>query len=263
MTGKLPTASPDCFYVIYEIGKGTSGALMSEVKKIEKQLEQAVKHRHHIGHDKEQFDDADQRPRGRRPHFKKRIEYAKGQQRAVEEKLDQARQNYETVRRAKAEIGEVYHPYNVHTGQRQDSQIVSGLLADCLNRIQTATTDLSDRCKKHVQKAQRVVDSMVATIAIFFQMIEIYLDNMQLSERDRHLMRHNLIPGHYLKIAADKERDIDRKALTVVHNYYIKRRDGTTAAERFFEAKPDDLFEYLLDHMDYPVRPRNRLKLAA
>ncbi|MFZ3045326.1 MAG: DUF6399 domain-containing protein, partial [Desulfatirhabdiaceae bacterium] len=53
------------------------------------------------------------------------------------------------------------------------------------------------------------------------------------------------------------------KALTVVHNYYIKRKDGTTSAERFFEAKPNDLFDYLLTHMDYPMRPRNRLKLDA
>jgi len=53
------------------------------------------------------------------------------------------------------------------------------------------------------------------------------------------------------------------QALTVMHNYYIRRRDGTTAAERLFEAKPNDLFEFLLDRMDYPARPRNRLKLAA
>ena len=159
---------------------------------------------------------------------------------------------------------------------------------------------------------------------------------MQLSDHDKYLMHNYLIPGNYLKQAAEKERDVDRredilqkaqellsivgslddpldecsdckmeklekaagdcaqlfqrssscvegrnaqlalrhqgihrlsdqllKALTVVHNYYIKRRDGTTAAERFFEAKPKDLFEFLLDHVDYPVRPRNRLKLAA
>ncbi len=53
------------------------------------------------------------------------------------------------------------------------------------------------------------------------------------------------------------------KTLTVIHNYYIERPDGTTAAERFFESKPNDLFNYLLDHMDYPMRPRNHLKLAA
>jgi len=53
------------------------------------------------------------------------------------------------------------------------------------------------------------------------------------------------------------------KALTVVHSYYIKRRDGTTAAERFFEARHKDLFEFLLENMDYPVRPKNHFKIAA
>jgi hypothetical protein len=328
--------SPDCFHVIYEIGKGTCGALMSKVKKAEKEYEKTVKQTHVIEQKKEKFDTADKRPRGPRPHFEKRIEQAKVQEQQAGEKLDQARLNHETVRSAKAEIGQVYHPYNLKTGQRQDSETVSGLLTDCFDRIHTATADLTDRCKKRVNKAQRVVVSMVATIAFFFQMIGIYLDNMQLSDRDKHLMYNYLIPGHYLKLAASKERDVDRKAdilqkaqkllsivdsldgpggacsdckigelekaaiecaqlfqrssscvegrnaqlalrhqgihrlsdrqlkaYTVIHNYYIKRRDGTTAAERFFKAKPNDLFEYLLNHVDYPVRPRNRLKSAA
>jgi hypothetical protein len=52
----------------------------------------------------------------------------------------------------------------------------------------------------------------------------------------------------------------DRKlaALTAVHNYYVKRSDGTTAAERFFGAKPRDLFEYLLDRLDLPARPAQK-----
>jgi len=328
--------SPDCFHVIYEIGKGTCGALMSKVKKAEKEYEKAVKQTRVIEQKKEKFDTADKRPRGPRPHFEKRIEQAQLEEQRVKNNLDQTRLNHETVRNAKAEIGQVYHPYNLKTGQRQGSETVSGLLTDCFDRIHTATADLTDRCKKRVNKAQRVVGSMVATIAFFFQMIDIYLDNMQLSARDKHLIHNYLIPGHYLKLAASKERDVDRKAdilqkaqkllsivdsfdgpggvcsdckigelekaaiecaqlfqrssscvegrnaqlalrhqgihrlsnrqinaYTVIHNYYIKRRDGTTAAERFFNAKPNDLFEYLLNHVDYPVRPRNRLKSAA
>ena len=52
----------------------------------------------------------------------------------------------------------------------------------------------------------------------------------------------------------------DRKlaALTAVHNYYVKRSDGTTAAERFFGAKPRDLFEYLLDRLDLSGRPAQK-----
>jgi hypothetical protein len=44
-------------------------------------------------------------------------------------------------------------------------------------------------------------------------------------------------------------------ALTIIHNYWIHRADGSTAAERFFEVSHDDLFEWLLDHMDLPARP--------
>ena len=47
-------------------------------------------------------------------------------------------------------------------------------------------------------------------------------------------------------------------ASTVIHNYFITRRDGTTAAERLFERLPDDLFEWLLAHTDYPALPAQK-----
>jgi len=310
--------------------------LMSKVRKAEKEHENAIKQTLKIESQKEKFDAAEKRPRGRRPHFEEKIEQSKQEEQQIKEDLEQARLNYETVRNAKAEIGKVYHPYNLKTGQKQDSETVSKLLSDCFYEIHTSTTDLSDRCKERVNKAQRVMGDMVSTIAFFFKMIDIYFENMELSDRDRCLMSNYLIPGHYLELAASKERDVDVKAdifkkarellsivdnledpgevnsdckieqlekaardcaqifqrssscvegrnaqlalrhqgihrlsnrhlqaLTVMHNYYIRRRDGTTAAERLFEAKPNDLFEFLLDRMDYPARPRNRQKLAA
>jgi len=47
-------------------------------------------------------------------------------------------------------------------------------------------------------------------------------------------------------------------ALTVVHNFFTKRRDGTTSAQRFFGTKPKDLFMFLLDKMDLPGRPAKK-----
>jgi uncharacterized protein DUF6399 len=44
----------------------------------------------------------------------------------------------------------------------------------------------------------------------------------------------------------------------VLHNYFSKRRDGTTAAERFFNEKPKEVFNWLLERVSWPVRPRNR-----
>jgi hypothetical protein len=48
------------------------------------------------------------------------------------------------------------------------------------------------------------------------------------------------------------------EALSTVHNYFVKREDSTTAAERFFDAKPRDLFEWVLDRVDLPGRPAEK-----
>ena len=45
------------------------------------------------------------------------------------------------------------------------------------------------------------------------------------------------------------------KALTVIHNYQVKRSDETTAAERFFGQKPKGLFNWLLQRMPDLPRP--------
>jgi hypothetical protein len=45
------------------------------------------------------------------------------------------------------------------------------------------------------------------------------------------------------------------RALTVLHNYLVKRADGTTAAERFFGQKHTDVFSWLLERMPDLPRP--------
>lgn len=47
-------------------------------------------------------------------------------------------------------------------------------------------------------------------------------------------------------------------ALTTVHNFFTKRDDGSTAAQRFFGNKPKDLFLHLLDSIDLPSRPASK-----
>lgn len=51
-------------------------------------------------------------------------------------------------------------------------------------------------------------------------------------------------------------------SLRVLHNYFVVRVDGTTAAERFFGGRPDDLFEWVLDRLSLPTRPAQRRRAA-
>jgi len=46
------------------------------------------------------------------------------------------------------------------------------------------------------------------------------------------------------------------KALTVIHNYGLKRQDGTTAAQRFFDQDFPDVFSWVLDQMGELPMPR-------
>jgi hypothetical protein len=48
------------------------------------------------------------------------------------------------------------------------------------------------------------------------------------------------------------------RALTAVHNYVVERADRTTAAERFFGAKPRPVFEHLLEGMPELPRPARK-----
>jgi hypothetical protein len=44
---------------------------------------------------------------------------------------------------------------------------------------------------------------------------------------------------------------------------FIRRPDGTTAAQRFFGNRPADLFAHLLASIDLPARPARRPEGAA
>lgn len=48
------------------------------------------------------------------------------------------------------------------------------------------------------------------------------------------------------------------KAHTVLHNYWIRRSDGSTAAERFYDQSFPDVFEWLLQQVDEWPLPRKR-----
>ena len=52
------------------------------------------------------------------------------------------------------------------------------------------------------------------------------------------------------------------QALTVLHNYAAERADGSTAAGRFYGAKPRDLFGWLLSRLSLPARPRTARQSA-
>ena len=54
--------------------------------------------------------------------------------------------------------------------------------------------------------------------------------------------------------------ELQLESETIIHNYWIKRDDETTAVERAFGFKPPNLFEWLVENMKELPMPRKRNK---
>ncbi len=77
--------------------------------------------------------------------------------------------------------------------------------------------------------------------------------------RDPALVWRGIIVPLSLKHHASRHLSAGKLSSRVVlHNYFSKRKDGTTAAERFFHQKPKDIFCRLLERVSWPVRPRSK-----
>jgi hypothetical protein len=71
----------------------------------------------------------------------------------------------------------------------------------------------------------------------------------------------------YLSLRNHQLRGLDlprkRECLTAIHNFFLARPDGTTAAERFFGQKPRSMFAAILGSVDIPPAPLSPPRRAA
>jgi hypothetical protein len=227
-------------------------------------------------------------------------------------------------------LSEDYHPYDLSSASKLEAGEVEKRLEARFAEIDRVSEEaqLSDAARKRIEKARRLVEGFVATIAFFHLTVQVWIGELRLTAELEEIVLKELIPALYLERAARKQPAAEGRArlmevaqpmlerirgpaselsklpaedrakvervaeqaadlfqrssscvegrngqlalrhhslhrlsngklgaLTVIHNYYLSRSDGTTAAERFFGNKPKDLFGWLLDRLDMPARP--------
>ena len=68
----------------------------------------------------------------------------------------------------------------------------------------------------------------------------------------------------YLSLRSHQLRGLDRprkrEGFTTIHNFFLTRPDGTTAAERFFGQKLRSMFSAILDSVDLAPAPLSPLR---
>jgi hypothetical protein len=321
--------SPDLFHAQQELHKATSLALKSQVSQASQEVEDAGKWVLEAEEECQNYRQS--QPRGGfPPNFPKRIALAKQAESEARLGLEAANGRRDQMREAIRGLSEDYHPYDPSSGCKIEALEVEKRIEARFAEIDGVVEDaqLSESSRKRIEKARRLIESFVATIAFFHLTVEIWVRELMLPAEIEQAVLNGLIPALYLqraarklptpegrakvmtvyqpilerirgpaselsKLPAEDRAKVERvaeqaadlfqrssscvegrngqlalrhhslhrlsnsklEALTVVHNYYLTRRDGTTAAERFFGAKPRDLFGWLVDRIDVPARP--------
>jgi hypothetical protein len=323
--------SPDLFHVQHELVKAVSGPMATKeraahkaVTEAREQLEQLQAPQHSTGDEPEKHDP------GCPPTAPVRLEQAEQALAAARREHERLAQQREQVKASIRGIGHAYHFVDLQRGVRRNGHLIAADIHAHLQEVQVIALHegLSQRCLERIEKAERVVPKMQATIEFVSGYVRQQVNQLDLTPPTSCSMHAKLIPSYYLervahtrtvrdgeplrelaerlrtplfapggvlsalspaaqdqlhdeakRLAAVFQRsssnvegrngylslrhhqlrglDLPRKreCFTAIHNFFLTRPDGTTAAERFFGQKPRSMFAAILASVELPPAP--------
>jgi hypothetical protein len=264
------------------------------------------------------------------PHVGKSLEQLERDAQAARQELERISLQREQVARSIRDLGQAYHFVDLARGVRRNGRLIA---ADIQSQIETIRSvakheGLSQTCLERIDKAERVVPKMQATIEFVSGYVHQQVRQLGLTPPVSYALHAHLIPSFYLERVAKNrtvhaseplrelaerlraplfepggvlaglhetqqselqqqakelaevfqrsssnvegrngylslrnhqlrglDRPRKRECLTAIHNFFLTRPDGTTAAERFFGQKPRSMFAAILQSVDLPPAP--------
>jgi len=323
--------SPDLFHVQHELSKAVSAPMATKERAAHKvvgeareQLEQAQAHQQSAG------DEPEKRSLGRPPKAPVSLEQAEQAFEAASREYERLTLQREQVTRSIRGIGHAYHFVDLERGVRRNGPLIAADIQAHIEQVRAIVQHegLSQSCLERIEKAERVVPKMPATIEFVSGYVRQQVDQLDLTQPASFAMHAKLIPSYYLdrvaqtrtirdgeplrelaerlrvplfepggalsalrsevrdqlhdeakRLAAVFQRssanvegrngylslrnhqlrglDLPRKreCFTAMHNFFLTRPDGTTAAERFFGQKPRSMFAAILASVEIPPAP--------
>ena len=323
--------SPDLFHVQHELSKAVSAPLAAKQRAAHKAVTQAEERltrvQERLDHT---HDELPKRGSGRLSEVIASVEQAQQHVTAARHAHQQLAEQREAGTQSIRAIGHAYHFVDLERGVRRNGKLIAGDIQQHIATIRTIAQQegFSKTCLERIEKAQRVVPKMQATIEFVSGYVRQQVQQLALTPPQAFAMHARLIPSYYLeRVAAtrtvtageplrdlanrlraslfapggvfsalhpaqqeclqqeaDKLADVfqrsssnvegrngylslrnhqlrgldhprKRMCLTAIHNFFLTRSDGTTAAERFFGQKPRSMFATILEAVDIPPAP--------
>jgi uncharacterized protein DUF6399 len=329
--------SPDLFHVQHELVKAVSGPMATKERAAQKAVSEATEQLARLQSDPQS---ASHEPAKHRPEIARREPMSLEQ---AEQALEAASREHERLAAQRAEvtaslqgIGHAYHFVDLERGVRRNGPLIAADIQGHIEQIRTIAQQegLSPSSLARIEKAERVVPKMQATIEFVSRYVRRQVAQLDVTPPVSFAMHAKLIPSYYLdrvaqtrnvsdgaplralaarlraplfaaggvlsslrpeaqahlhseakRLAAVFQRsssnvegrngylslrshqlrglDVPRKreCFTTIHNFFLTRPDGTTAAERFFGQKPRSMFAAILESVELvpaPLSPPRR-----
>ena len=323
--------SPDLFHVQHELVKAVSGPMATKERAAHKAVTEAMEQLERVQtHQQSADDEPEQRGPGRPPKAPVSLEHAAQALEAASREHERLAQQREQIAQSIRGIGHAYHFVDLERGVRRNGQLIAADIQGHIEQVRAIAQHegLSQSCLERIEKAERVVPKMQATIEFVSGYVGQQIHQLDLTQPASFAMHAKLIPSYYLdrvaqtrtvrdgtplrelaarlraplfepggvlselnpeaqdqlhdeakRLAAVFQRsssnvegrngylslrnhqlrglDLPRKreCFTAMHNFFLTRPDGTTAAERFFGQKPRSMFAAILGAVNLPPAP--------
>jgi hypothetical protein len=323
--------SPDLFHVQHELVKAVSGPMATKERAAHKALSEAREQLEQVqAYQQSAGDEPEKRGPGRPPKVPVSLEQAAQALEAASREHVRLAEQREQVKASIRGLGHDYHFVDLERGVRRNGQLIASDIQEHIAQIRTVAQQegLSQSCLERIEKAERVVPKMQATIEFVSRYVGQQVAQLDLTPPVSFVMHAKLIPSYYLdrvaqtrtisdgeplrelatrlrtplfapggvlsalspgaqdrlhdeakRLAAVFQRsssnvegrngylslrshqlrglDLPRKreCFTAIHNFFLTRPDGTTAAERFFGQKPRSMFAAILESVELAPAP--------
>ena len=205
--------SPDLFHGQHGVSKATGLHLARQVKQAAKDVaveqarweaEQAAEKAYH---------EQSHHSPGRPPAFEHRIRTALIALVQAEAEQTRAQTRQDEARTLVRELGRLYHPYDLETGQAQSVERIAQRFEDVWTRLQgiAEAADLPKCARARLAKAQRPTTQMLATITFFFATLQAKVEALGLSPTVERAVVEHLIPALYLERVAARSSNAETR----------------------------------------------------
>ena len=193
--------SPDLFHVQHELVKAISGPMATKERTARKTVTEATEQLERMQSEPQNVgDEPEKHATGRSPQEPvslEQVEHALAAARREHERLAQQRQQVSTSIRG---IGHAYHFVDLERGVRRNGRLIAADIQRHIAQIRAIAQHegLSQSCLDRIDKAERVVPKMQATIEFVSGYVRQQVDQLDLTQPTSFAMHAKLIPSYYL-----------------------------------------------------------------